>query len=162
MTTKHTFPLLFSIFILFTLLYSCKQQDKTTETKVQEDANDSTTKQTIAIDTFSFRDLPTVSLKNCFCNFSVDSISHQQHATIFVYDLSTIAFMKINGVIVKFTQTEYSTTGTTFKSDNYELLLETTIAKAIGKEITQQSGTMRLRDKNGNAVITMYYGECGC
>ncbi len=152
----------FPVLILSALLFSCKQNDNTTKTTIPENANDSIKKQAIVLDTFSFNELPDAPLKECFCNFSVDSIAHQQHSTIFVYDLSTIAFTKINGKIIKFTQTEYSTTGTTFKSENYDLILVTTVAKAIGKEITQQSGTIQVRDKKGNATIISYYGECGC
>jgi hypothetical protein len=160
MKMNNTFLLSFSVFFLFTLLSACKQNNSTETSSVSNDSLKN--KQSLHIDTFS----TSPEVDNCSCFFSTDSTTYQQQAYICAYDLSTIAFMKINGVMTKFTQTEYNGVGngsvTKFKSELYELLLETSDTKEINTVSTAQSGSIRVTNAEGATVITTFYGQCGC
>ena len=119
-------------------------------------------KQDIHIDTFS----KSPETDSCSCLFAIDSALNLSKQYIFAYDLSMIAYMKVNGVMTKFTQTEYTGAGENtliyFNSAKYKLILESADSKEIGKEKTIQTGSIRVTDKEGNAFITTFYGICGC
>jgi hypothetical protein len=153
--------------IVMLFLFACKQNNST---KVQPTDIDPLKRLTIAdslkkipihIDTFSV----SREMDDCSCFFAPDSIADQEDTYILAYDLSTVAFMKINGVMIKFNQTEYAVVGdgsvTKFKSDDYELLLETGDVKEENMA-TLQSGSIRVTHKDGTTAVTPFYGWCGC
>jgi hypothetical protein len=157
MKIKHLFLPIFSAIILLTSLFACKQNNSQ---KVQSTNIDSLKKKPLHIHTFSV----SPEMNDCSCFFAADSVANQEEAYILAYDL-TVAFMKINGVMIKFNQTEYAVVGdgsvTKFKNNDYELLLETGDVKAVNAS-TLQSGSIRLTRKDGTVVITPFYGWCGC
>lgn len=118
----------------------------------------------LRIDTFStFPD----EIDGCSCYFSNDSTEFEQGKYIYMNDYAEISFMKINGILTKFTQTEFkekdkTTVVAKFISDKYDLTIEVKRGKQNGEETTLQSGTIKLNDKNGKTVTTTFYGECGC
>jgi hypothetical protein len=158
MKIKNIFLPLLSAIIL--LAAACKQNDSNDlSTSI---TIDSIKKETIYIDTF----LTSPEVSTCTCFFSTDSSAYHQQAYICAYDLSTVAFMKINGVMTKFNQTEFNGVGngsvTKFKSEKYELMLETGDVKEINSAATLQSGSIRVTNTSGVTVIIPFYGQCGC
>jgi hypothetical protein len=157
MKLKNIFLPILSAIIIFTGLFACRQNNSA-ETSLP----DSLKKQTLSLDTFS--NFPEVN--NCSCFFSADSTAYQKQTYLLAYDLATTAFMKINGVMIKFTQTEYAVVDkssvTKFKSDEYELLLETGDVRELNTTSTVQSGSIRVTNMDGVVVIIPFYGQCGC
>ena len=123
---------------------------------------DTAQKKTLHIDSFS----QSPETDSCSCLFSVDSALYTSKQYIFAYDLSLTSFMKINGEMIKFNQTEYTGAGKNsliyFSGGEYQLILESANSQEAGKEKTIQTGSIRVMDKQGNAFITTYYGICGC
>lgn len=118
----------------------------------------------LRIDTFStFPD----EIDGCSCYFSNDSTELEQGKYIYMNNYAEISFMKINGILTKFTQTEFkekdkNTTVEKFISDKYELIIEVKKGKQNGYESRLQSGKINLNDKKGNTITISFYGECGC
>lgn len=117
----------------------------------------------LRIDTFStFPD----EIDGCSCYFSNDSTEFQQGKYIYMNDYAEISFMKINGKLTKFSQTEFKEVNKTivakFISKKYDLNIEVKRGKQNGEETTLQSGTIKLNDKRGNTITITFYGECGC
>lgn len=171
MNTRN--QLFFPVLIATTaLLGSCKQANKNSKETATNGTDSINTvfvsmdtisnKKTLRIDTFS----KSPETDSCSCLFSVDSSLLISKHYIFAYDLAVTAFMKINGVMTKFTQTEYTSAGDNtliyFSSGAYQMILEAANSTEAGKEKTIQSGSIRVTDKENNAFITTYYGVCGC
>ncbi len=82
-------------------------------------------------------------------------------------DVAQTSFLKINGVLTKFTQTEYKKVDSTTvvakaKSDNYELIIEVKDEGQSGYESSFKIGTLKLTDKKEKTITKTFYGECGC
>ncbi len=82
-------------------------------------------------------------------------------------DYSQTSFLKINNVLTKFTQTEFTevdstTTIAKAKSDNYELTIEVKFLRQNGYETHLNIGTIKLIDKSGKKITKTFYGECRC
>ena len=120
--------------------------------------------ETLRVDTFStFPD----EIVGCSCYFSNDSTEFKQGKYIYMNDYAKTSFMKINGVLIKFTQTDFkekdtATAVATFKSKKYDLTIEVKRGKQNGEETTLQSGTIFLNDRKGKTITKIFYGECGC
>jgi len=152
------------------LFVCCNQHDSPTSVGVHPDSShtvlvsmdSANKKQSIHIDKFS----KSPETDTCSCLYAVDSASFIKKEYIFAYDLSLTAYMKINDEMVKFKQTEFSTSGentmTYFSSERYKMILETGNVREVGKEQTIQTGSLRVMDNNGNAEIIVFYGMCGC
>ena len=152
----------FFILILVAGLYSCGQHDagKTT-------VNDQKTiriKRPFVIDTFSV--MPP-EIDGCGCYLSNDSAQSDGSHYIFVSDMESTAFMKINGVMVKFIKTGSRETGkgqtiANYKSHSFKMTIETTDGLPVGDEGIQVTGTIQLTDQKGSIVSQTFYGVCGC
>lgn len=121
-------------------------------------------KHTLSIETFST--FPP-EIDGCSCYFSKDSIDFKNGIYIYVNDYDKITFLKINGVLTKFTQTNFqqinkSKSISKSKSDNYELTIEERNVKQNGDETSLIEGTIKLKDKNGKTISSSFFGECGC
>lgn len=82
-------------------------------------------------------------------------------------DYAQTSFLKINGVLTKFTQTDFKEIDSTLtiakaKNDKYEMTIETKDGKQNGDETYLKTGTIKLTDKNGTTITKTFYGECGC
>lgn len=146
---------------LFILFLSCQNNSlKRTESKI----NKKTSELTFSIDTFST--FPP-EIDGCSCYFSKDSTDFKNGAYIYMNDYDKISFLKINGVLTKFTQTNFkqinkSKSISKSTSDNYELTIEERNVKQNGDETSLIEGTITLKDKNGKIISSAFYGECGC
>jgi hypothetical protein len=99
------------------------------------------------------------------CKFSVDAAGLKTRKYIYMNDCGKTAFMKINGVLTKFTNPEFrqydeTTSLAKSKSDQYEMILQ--VKTGPGTESLPKSGTITVSDKKGREVTTKYYGACGC
>jgi hypothetical protein len=82
-------------------------------------------------------------------------------------DYAQTSFLKINGVLTKFTQTDFKEISKTktiakAKSDKYEMTIEVIDGIKNGDETWLKTGTIKLSGKKGKTITTTFYGECGC
>ncbi len=141
-----------------TFLFACGQKNggKTLTQEINRDK--------FTVDTFST--FPP-EIDGCSCYFSNDSIEFEKGIYIYMNDYSKTSFLKINDALMKFTQTELKEVDSTknitkAKNDLYELIIETKYLKQSGYETYLNTGTIILKDKQGNTVQKKFYGECGC
>ena len=144
------------------LLIACGQNNSNKKA-IQSD-NNITGKQIIKVGTFST--FPS-EIEGCSCYFSNDTIEFKKGEYIYVNDFAKTSFMKINGTLTKFTQTDFkkvndSTTVEKAKNEQYELIIEVVNGIQSGEETMIKTGTIKLTDKNGVTVTKTFYGECGC
>jgi len=154
---KIILPTIITVFSL-TLLFACGQENPNIkETSTVSD-------QPLRIDTFST--FPT-EINGCSCYFSNDSTEFKKGEYVYMNDFAKTSFLKINGTLTKFTQTDFNevdkaNTIAKYKSGNYEITIEVKNGKESGGETMLKSGTIILTDKNGKSVTKVFYGECGC
>ena len=152
-----------TVFLIFTLtlMCSCKKKDEKVifETPVFYFADKS---PTIRVDTFSTFPL---DIDGCSCYFSNDSIEFKRGEYIYINDFAKTSYMKVEGVLTQFKQTEYKQTNkitvAKFVSIKYEMIIEVIDTKKTAEKNTIKRGTIKLTD--GKITITKkIYGECGC
>jgi hypothetical protein len=170
MKQKMSLNKLALLIILTVILIACVQKNENntnlidTTSQVIEKKEIIQNIEPLRIDTFStFPD----EIDGCSCYFSNDSTEFEQGKYIYMNDYAEVSFMKINGILTKFTQTEFkekdkTTVVAKFISDKYDFTIEVKRGKQNGEETTLQSGTIKLYDKNGKTVSVTFYGECGC
>ena len=151
---------LFGILILN--LFSCGQKEKN-ERLMNTDKNEETP-VTLSIDTVS--DFPP-EISGCSCYFSNDSIEFKKEIYIYMNDFAQTSFLKINGKLTKFIQTEFKEiteikTISIAKSSDYEITVEINNGTKYGYETSIHSGSIKLTDKKGNTITREFYGLCGC
>ena len=77
------------------------------------------------------------------------------------------SFLKINGVLTKFTQTDFQEVDSLnaiakYKADHYIMTIESQNGKQNGDETWLKTGKIKLTDQNGKTITKTFYGECGC
>jgi hypothetical protein len=82
-------------------------------------------------------------------------------------DFAQTSFLKINGKLTKFTQTDFkiidkNTTEAKAVSSDYELIVKVKKGRKSGYESQLNNGWIILTDKKGNKITKTFYGECGC
>lgn len=140
------------------LLMACKQNPKNKQAPVTEPL------VALTIDTFS--QFPP-EIDGCSCYFANNPVDFKNSEYIYMNDFAQTCFMKINGAMVKFTQTEFKkadadNTTAKYKSGGYTLTIQVKNGKASGDETTFASGTITLVDKSGRQITRPFFGECGC
>lgn len=153
MTRKNKFISTILLIITLTLMFACGQKHKKMTIDIPTVTN-SEKVQTFKIDTFSA--FPA-EIDGCSCYFSNNSTEFKDGKYIYINDFAETSFVKINGVLTKFKQTEFkkvskSTIVTKFKSDNYEMTIEVVDGKQSGGETTLKTGTIKVTDKNGKTI----------
>jgi catabolite regulation protein CreA len=159
MTIKNSFLPTVLILILLTFLFACGQVESSK--KISQVVNAKTSDHSLKVDTFST--FPP-DIDGCSCYFSNDSIDFTNHDYIYVNDFAQISFLKINGVMTKFTQTDFKkvdnvNTYAKYKSDSYEFTIEVKDGKQSGDETQLKMGKIKLTDKKGNTLIRNFYGD---
>jgi catabolite regulation protein CreA len=147
--------------IAFVFLFSCKNGDD--KNAIGKDsavvgAGD------IRIDTFST--FPS-EIDGCSCYFAADSVGFADNLFIYMNDFAETSFMKINGEMIKFKQTEFTVIDsshhvTKAKSDKFQLEIETENGRETGDETSRETGTIKLSNLKGKTVTRKFFGECGC
>ena len=173
MILKNKFLTIFLSMAILILLFACGQQNKPNKNAEQTDDiprndqesdNVETSSREITIDTFSA--FPP-EIDGCSCYFSNDSIEFKKRHYIYMNNYAETSFLKINGNLTKFTQTNFKqihslNTIARYKSDNYEMTIESKNGIQNGDETSLETGTIKLTDKNGKTIRKTFYGECGC
>lgn len=118
----------------------------------------------IAIDTFNT--FPP-EIDGCACYFAHDSVQLKSSRYIYADNYDKLAFVSINGSMVKFIQQEVKevnekTTRSTYTAKGYDMMLELTEGARSGDETWHKTGIIRITDKAGNTIQTTFFGECGC
>lgn len=144
-------------FLILTLLFSCGHSRTNKDLSINDN-------KSISIDTFS--DFPP-EIDGCSCYFSNDSTDFNNKKYIYVNDFAQTSFLKINGVMIKFTQTEYKKNDeenvqAKYISDGFEMTIEVKDGIQNGDETSLKTGTITLTDKTGKTITKTFYGECGC
>ena len=79
-----------------------------------------------------------------------------------MYDFGKVSFVKINGILTKFTRIDNGDNinegKLKFKNENYELDIEFTKTD----EYSFEKGIIKLKDKYGQTISKTMYGVCGC
>jgi hypothetical protein len=120
--------------------------------------------QTLSVDTFS---TSPPEIDGCSCHFSSDSVTYEQGEYIFMDDYDRTAFLKINGVITKFSRIEFnpadSVNGTSlYENERFKLMIESKAGRPVGDEAWVVKGTIRLLSTDGKNASKKFYGVCGC
>ncbi|MFO0477845.1 MAG: hypothetical protein ACK50L_03570 [Bacteroidota bacterium] len=162
MTFKNKFLPTFLTVVTLTFLFACGQSSS--NKSVTQTDNIEPDEEVLTIDTFST--FPP-EIDGCSCYFSNDSTAFNKSEYIYMNDFAQTSFLKINGVLTKFTQTDFkevskTTTMAKAKSDKYEMTIEVIDGKQSGDETELKSGTIKLTGKNGETITKTFYGECGC
>lgn len=162
MNQKEKFlPILFMAIIL-TFLLACRQNSS--KKSISQKGSLTTDNQGLTIDTFST--FPP-EIDGCSCYFSNDSTEFKKGEYIYMNDLAQTSFLKINGVLTKFAQTDFKEIDSLnlvakYKSENYEMTIEAKDGTQNGAETGLKTGTIKLTDKSGKSITKKFYGECGC
>lgn len=162
MTFQNTIKKPYLALLALLFLFACKQPAPPhSQTSTEDQTMEA---QELSIDTFST--FPP-EIDGCSCYFSSDSTAFEKRVYIYMNDYGTLSFLKINGVLTKFTQTDLKKMGEKktimkAKSDQYEMTLESIDGIQNGDETWLKSGTIKLTDKKGKTITKSFYGECGC
>ena len=154
------------ILIILAITISCKNAEINQKSIIEKDSI-RYSKKVVAkrIKLENFTNFPP-EIDGCSCYFSKDSTDFSKEQYIFANDFAETSFLKINGKFIKFTQISKIDMKTyekvKYQSEKYEMNLELKHGKQSGDETSLQSGTLNVKDKNGNETETEFYGECGC
>lgn len=162
MTLSNKFLSTFLTAVSLIFLFAC-EQNNSSKTVTQTD-DKITDDNVLTIDTFST--FPP-EIDGCSCYFSNDSIEFKKGAYIYMDDYAQTSFLKINGVLTKFTQTDFQEVDSLnaiakYKADHYIMTIESQDGKQNGDETWLKTGTIKLTDQNGKTITKTFYGECGC
>lgn len=162
MTLKNNAISTFLTGLTLILLVACGQNNS--DNSLTKTVKIRPNQQTLTIDTFS--NFPP-EIDGCSCYFSNDSTEFKKGEFIYVNDYAQTSFLKINGILTKFIQTDFKEIDSShiivkYKSDNYEMTIESKDGIQSGDETWQKKGTIKLTNKKGEVVEKTFYGECGC
>jgi hypothetical protein len=120
--------------------------------------------ETLSIDTFS---TSPPEIDGCSCFFSNDSVTYEQGEYIYMDDYDRTAFLKINGVLTKFTRIESNEADSlnetsSYKSEGFEMIIEEKAGRPVGDEASVITGTIHLMTNDGKNASKQFYGVCGC
>lgn len=115
----------------------------------------------------SFVDLPE-EIDGAACMFSVDKADYEKEKYIYVDDLDSICYIKMDGKFIRLELVEDNTPETSvdpyskkFKNDDYQLSIEMTRADE-DDEIPFLEGYMLIKYKDEPEERKDLYGICGC
>lgn len=162
MPNKNKYFVIILIAVTQIFLMACGQSNSNkNETPAENKISDD---QIITLDTFSI--FPP-EIEGCSCYFSNDSTEFKKGEYIYMNDYFQLSFLKINGELIKFTQTDYKEIDSLnvvakYKGDKYEMIIETKDGIQNGDETWLKTGTIKLTDQKGQTITKSFYGECGC
>lgn len=144
-----------------TCVFACGLKGKSEKNDFKSDVN---VEMTLSIDTFS---ISPAEIDGCSCYFSNNPEEFKKGEYIYMNDFAQISFLKINGVLTKFTQIEFKnidskTTEAKAVSGEFQLVIKVKRGEQSGEETQIQTGTIILTDKSGNRIEKTFYGDCGC
>jgi len=158
---NKSLPIFLSVVILI-FWFACEQSSS--NKKVLQTDNTKSEEEVLTIDTFST--FPP-EIDGCSCYFSNDLTEFKKGEYIYMNDYAQTSFLKINGVLTKFAQTDFKEIDSLnviakYKSDKYQMTIESKNGIQNGDETWLKTGTIKLTNKNGKTITKLFYGECGC
>jgi hypothetical protein len=162
-----------SILLFLITFISCNQKDQKSEKipdrETAEIRIDSTTVDTTSssLGLNSFDEFPE-EIDGPGCSFSVDENDYQDGRYLYVDDLDSLAFMKINGRLVRFELVEDKTPypienyySKKFKNEAYDLFIELKKDHDYDEKVFLR-GYMLIKPNDGPEEKKDLYGLCGC
>ena len=115
------------------------------------------------LDTFSV--FPP-DIVGCSAYYAADSTLFFKQGYIVTGNCGQIAYAKLNGKLTKFTHTSSQKISDFhviehLKSDELEMTLDITDGEVMGSEVWRQTGTLTLKDEEGNTITKKLFGESG-
>lgn len=156
--TKPTLILLSTIICL--LLSACWHMNEPKENKPDS--------QPITIQPFS--KFPS-EIDGCSCYFSLNEKAFNQKEYIIVTNLDSLAFMTINNQLTKLKLIKSSAEPHAFTdfdhievfgNKDYNVTIDIKYKKSTDLEVWIDEGTITITRKDGQKLVTKFYGECGC
>jgi len=155
--------------LLVVMLVGCNQQQKEAAKEQAREMFDSLMvgslpDKTIAIG--SFTEFPE-DITGCSCYVTADSANYKNGEYIFMSDMAEVAYMKLDGELVRFTRVKEpeikeATHTTAYHSEDYDIVVEMTHGKRTGYEVWNTYGLIQVKDRMGTTTTTEFFGECGC
>lgn len=146
--------------IICLLLSSCWHMNEPKEKKLEA--------QPITIQPFS--QFPS-EIDGCSCYFSYTEKAFKQRQYIIVTNLDSLAFMTIDNQQTKLKLISSGAEPNTFTNfnhvevfgnKNYKVTIDIKYKKSIDSEVWIDEGTITITRKDGQKLLTKFYGECGC
>lgn len=118
----------------------------------------------------SFSQFPS-EIDGCSCYFSSNEKAFNQKQYIIVTNLDSLAFMTINNIQTKLKLIKSSAEANTFTDFNhvevfgnkeYKVTIDIKYKKSTDSEVWIDEGTITITRKDGQKLVTKFYGECGC
>lgn len=135
-----------------------KEESKNPDNEVKQE-----TTNTLIPDTFST--FPP-EIMGCSCYFAASEKEFDKAHYIYMDTPDSIAVFKVNGNLEKLkllkTESADKADKSTYKNDNYELIIEKHDGIKHGEETWRYKGVIQINSKDGKSTKMDYYGECGC
>jgi hypothetical protein len=112
-----------------------------------------------------FKEIPS-EIDGCSGSFTYDSIPLKNQKYVVVVDLQNLAFVRINGTIIRLTLSEHKNITKNKSKDSYQgggysVILTTTEGRRIGDELYLSSGTIEISNGKQKSIFKIH-GEAGC
>ncbi len=121
-----------------------------------------------AISIGTFTEFPE-DVIGCSSYVSNDTAQFQNREYIYVSDLNSVAYMKINDELLRFELQDSSQTGETtstsvYANDKYEITFDQVDGEQSGYETVYISGSITITDKTNEtkSAKAFFFGEFGC
>lgn len=106
-------------------------------------------------------------IDGCSVIYSTDEQHFDQRRLIYMNNYDSVSFMKIEGVLIRFTLTssespDSETRVLHFSGGDYELIVEEKDGGRTGDEVWANYGQLTLTDRAGKTTIIHFVGESGC
>jgi hypothetical protein len=110
-------------------------------------------------------------IDGCSCYFSSNEKAFNQKQYIIATNLDSLAFMTINNQKTKLKLTSSGAEPNTFTNFNhvevfgnkdYKVTIDIKYKKSTDSEVWIDEGTITITRKDGQKLLTKFYGECGC
>lgn len=108
----------------------------------------------------SFSDFPE-EIDGCSCYFSTSKDELKKRNYIFVNDFGNVAYIKIDGNLIRFELTNHDNDIYIYKYKDYSMKVEITKRKFIESELELEKGFITVYTPKGN-IKQKFIGECGC
>ncbi len=118
----------------------------------------------------NFSQFPS-EIDGCSCYFSSNKEAFNQKKYIIVTNLDSLAFMTINNQKTRLKLISSGVEPNTFTNFNhvevfgnkeYKVIIDIKYQKNTDSEVWIDEGTITITRKDGQKLVTKFYGECGC
>jgi hypothetical protein len=155
--------------LLAVMLMGCNQQQREAAKEQGREVFDSLMvgpQPNKTIEIGAFTTFPE-EITGCSCYVTADSTTYKNGEYIFMSDMAEVAYMKLDGEMVRFTrekepEIKEATHTTDYHSEEYDITVEMTHGMRTGYEVWNVYGLIQVNDREGNSTATEFFGECGC